>query len=189
MDILIDPEEKEIHASIGKAVEAYGKVEGAEILLIQTLLGLDYASASIVFSNVRSRPNLIESLLDRKFENKYQKYWKSCSSFLSSLSLFRNAVVHWHPAIALYTDSKQEHVVHHEHTMMHPVVGKGFGDLRPKHFPDFIEDCEFIYQELMSFNAHLMGDADASANDKLNRGFERKSKAILPRGQGLGVNR
>ena len=181
MDVIVNPEDKEIHAEIGKAVEAYGNVEGAQIFLMQTLLGVDYGTASIVFFNARSRSSLIESLLAKKFDKKHKRYWASCSSFLDTLSRFRNAVVHWHPAIFLYGDANSEKVMRHEHTLIHPEVGKQFDSLTSAHFPSFLEDCRFIYQELMGFQAYLKGDSGASLSYRFSGAIARKNQALLPK--------
>jgi hypothetical protein len=74
-EILLNPDHKEIHAAVGRAIDAYSHVEGSETFLLKTLLGTSPAMAGVVFNavqNVHSRHEMIESMLELKHGEKYK---------------------------------------------------------------------------------------------------------------------
>src|SRR4051812_5804860 len=100
------PEPISFHQAIGRAIDAYSKVEKEEAFLFKAILRTDVrVSYLICFSvqNIISRLELIDNLLTYKFSNKFQVHWDSCAKFIRTLAKFRNAIAHWHPHVQVYT--------------------------------------------------------------------------------------
>src|SRR4051794_23367738 len=74
---------------IGIAVRAYTQVEASQSRLLSVLLGIDIKPASAIFfsvQNVRSRNELFNTLLTQRFDDRFTKFWESCSSHLQRLA-------------------------------------------------------------------------------------------------------
>ena len=61
---------QQVHEAMGKAIEAYALVEGEQVFLIQSIIGSDYSTATIIaFSmNANSRCKMIGELLGHTYE-------------------------------------------------------------------------------------------------------------------------
>jgi hypothetical protein len=111
--ILLNPEHKEIHSAIGRAVDAYAMVEGSQVFILQSILAIAHQPAATIFyavQNVRTRHEMIQSLLNIRFGDTYKKYWASCGKFLQKLADFRNAIVHWQPVVTIYVKASTDPV-------------------------------------------------------------------------------
>lgn len=147
----------ELHVGIGACVEAYSRVENVQTHVLAQILKINHWSAAIIFNsvqNVRSRNEMIQGLLWQSYGKKFKPYWAKCSVFLFKLSIFRNAVVHWHPHIQIVagqqtTDYKSENV------MGNPMPGKAHRSLTIRDFPLFTADCRYIEAELRDFLRYL----------------------------------
>jgi hypothetical protein len=132
----------QVHEAIGKAIEAYALVEGEQVFLIQSIIGSDYPTATIIaFSmNANSRRKMIGELLGHTYEGALDKYWKSCSKFLNNLALFRHATAHWHPFVEIYEQEGTDKV-YIKHVLNQPRLGKLYESLDDQSVLPFIEDC------------------------------------------------
>jgi hypothetical protein len=111
-----------IYRAIGEAMQEYARVETVQASLIEGLLKVDFQRAHAIFfaaQNVRSRSELVETLLQLEFKDAIHKYWASCSKFLLTLARFRNAIAHWHPHINIYVSGRSERTVL-KHALGHP---------------------------------------------------------------------
>jgi hypothetical protein len=166
MTVLLNPETKEIHAAMGRAIDAYANLEYSLTFLLQTLLAVPPHEASIVLfsvQNVRSRLEMIQTLLSAKHQDKYRKFWTKVSAFLFKLSVFRNAIVHWTPALSIY-QSKDGKVTKHEHELMHPWNSPKYSTVTTKNIADFIADCRYIEQEIYALKRDLSGEPPERAS-------------------------
>jgi hypothetical protein len=194
MTVLLNPENKEIHAAMGRAIDAYAHLEYSLTYLLQALLAVPpYEASIILFSvqNVRSRLDMIQTLLSTKHQDKYKKFWTKVSAFLLKLSVFRNAVVHWTPAVALYR-SKDGKLAKHEHELMHPWNSPRYSTVTTTNIADFVRDCQYIEQEIHALNRDLKGEPPEPAcvhvfqqrrfcDSPVGRDFECLTKALLGR--------
>src|SRR5215475_5706925 len=115
------PDPSSLHLAIGEATQAYARTEIAQATVLEGILKVDFQRAHAIFFAVQSahaRMELIETLLDLEFKGALQTFWKSCSSYLRELAKFRNAVVHWHPAVNVYV-SHDETQAAWKHSLLH----------------------------------------------------------------------
>jgi hypothetical protein len=180
MTILLNPENKEIHSAMGRAIDAYANVEGSQVFLLETILGISTKEAVTIFfavQNVRFRHEMFEQLLSAKHKDKYNEFWNKCGSFLEKLSKFRNAIVHWAPMVAIHRD-KSGKVVQLEHKLGHP--SKSLLDITTTSISDFVKDCRYIQQEISALKRSLMDDDPALAlPDKFQKPNLRRNLAVL----------
>jgi len=144
--IPLNPENKAIHAQIGKAIEAFAMVEGAQAMLIQKLLNIDLQSAYAIFfavQNVPSRNEMLTTLIRVRHGGKYDSYWRSCRVFLQKLAEFRNALAHWHPVVSVFTD-KEMNERRFEYEIMDIRPSKSTAAIGVDGISPFIEDCRII---------------------------------------------
>jgi hypothetical protein len=139
---------------IGIAVRAYTQVEASQSRLLSVLLGIDIKPASAIFfsvQNVRSRNELFNTLLTQRFDDRFTKFWESCSSHLQRLAGVRNNFVHWHPYTLLRMDGEGTA----ETRLMNPMPGRtgraSVADVEP-----FQKDCSYIKSGLDQFAGHLV---------------------------------
>jgi hypothetical protein len=137
------PEPSSFHQAVGRAIDAYSRVEAEEAFLIQAILRTDIRTAYLIcfaVQNTRSRIELIENLLRYKFANKFETYWNSCSKFIGILAKFRNAIAHWHPHLQVYSTGRETSYVQ----SLKPPVPSGLQPIRERDIPPFVEDCDKI---------------------------------------------
>jgi hypothetical protein len=137
------PEPSSFHQAVGRAIDAYSRVEAEEAFLIQAILRTDIKTAYLIcfaVQNTRSRIELIENLLRYKFSNKFETYWDSCSKFIGILAKFRNAIAHWHPHLQVYSNQQETRYVQ----SLRSPVPSGLQPIREGDIPPFVEDCDNI---------------------------------------------
>jgi hypothetical protein len=138
------PEPSSLHQAVGRAIDAYSRVEAEEAFLIKAILRTDIRTAYLIcfaVQNTGSRIELIENLLRYKFANKFQDYWDSCAKFIRTLARFRNAIAHWHPHVQVYSNANDE--FRYVQSLRSPVPN-GSQSLREGDIPPFVEDCDNI---------------------------------------------
>ena len=172
--------------AIGTAVQAYGEVEASQSRLLQCILGVTITQAQTVFftvQNVRGRNELFHSLLAHKYGDKHKKYWESCGRFLHTLSIFRNAIVHWHSLTIVYvnrTGDKTKAPKSPEPAIRNPMPGRSGKTLRLDDFGPFIVDCGYIRAELDQFSGFLRQDDpddDPTLHERFSRPLPRQNRA------------
>jgi hypothetical protein len=182
--VLLNPEQKDIHAPIGQAIDAYAHLEGSISMVLEALLGTSAAMASTVFfavQNVRSRHEMIQSMMNLVHGNKYDAYWAKCAAFLQNLAKFRNALVHWQPRLTLYT-TKTLKISRTAHELGAPTTAgsESFLNIRAQDIPPFINDCRYIQQEIYALVHALNGGAPPAASpDKFLKPAIRPNLASL----------
>jgi hypothetical protein len=102
----------ELRIARAVALEAYASVESALVVLLARLLNTTNDLAAIVFfriTNTAARNGIIENLLTKIYEDKYDVYWRGQSgggsqkrvpglfALIQQLDTRRNELVHWHP--------------------------------------------------------------------------------------------
>jgi hypothetical protein len=184
--ILLNPEHKEIHSAIGQALDAYASVEGSQVMVLEAILKVSSSEAAIIFfsvQNTRSRCDMFDELLKVKHQSNYTKFWSKCQAFLLKLASYRNAVVHWHPVVALYQDSSGK-VVDHAHELSDPWGGGYYHDIRSGDIPAFVEDCRYIEQELHALKRDLSGEpVELASPNRFVQPVIRENLAALRRPQ------
>lgn len=88
----------EFNAARGEAVAAYVDLEGAMLHLFAHLMNIDDGLAGISFfrlNNARSRLAILDTLLKRKYQNKFNLFWNSLTKILQATDAERNNMVHW----------------------------------------------------------------------------------------------
>jgi hypothetical protein len=73
---------QQVHEALGKAIEAYALVEGEQVFLVQSIIGSDYPTATIIgFSmNANSRSKMIGELLEHAYKGGLDTYWPAPGS-------------------------------------------------------------------------------------------------------------
>jgi hypothetical protein len=120
------PEPSSLHQAVGRAINAYSRVESEEAFLLKAILKTDIRTAYLIcfaVQNTASRIELIENLLRYKFADKFQAHWDSCAKFIRTLAKFRNAIAHWHPHIQVYANANDEY--RYVQTLAPPVPSGG----------------------------------------------------------------
>jgi hypothetical protein len=143
-----------LYRLIGEAMQTYAMVEAHQATLFELLLKTDLRRANAVFfaiQNVRTRNELLETLLELEFGSGLERYWASCSGFLSKLAQFRNAIAHWHPYVNIYARNDGSDWTPIP-AVGDPVLGRNARSLEATDFPTFIRDCLWIREELSSLN-------------------------------------
>jgi hypothetical protein len=157
---------------IGRAVQEYVKVERIQSILLKEILGVDSIQARIIFftvQNVRSRNELFGSLLTHSHGDIHDRYWNSCGKFLEKLSIFRNAIVHWHPLTV-------------GPGIQNPMPGRSGRSLGAGDLPPFIFDCQCIYEELRRFVEFLtegLLDDDPTSSQRFLEPIPYRNRADL----------
>lgn len=146
-----------------EAIGAYANIEQSLASLLADLLGSDRESAAIVFfrvTNAKSRSQIIEALLPKKFGSKFDHFWKGIPNtphkkgllnLLNGLDQERNRVVHWHVATEIDVDNGT-HVI-----SLRPPNFWSSKDTKPideKRLRLFIEMCSFAERSINMFSAH-----------------------------------
>lgn len=148
-----------IHQAIGKAVDLYTRVEAAQADILQSILKVKPAPASVLFYSVRSvrtQCEMIDALLRFAHGDKFKAFWTKCSTFLFKLSLYRNAIVHWHPHIDVYVKTtRMGFTVTGENVLGNPSLGRRGKSLTLDDFPLFYQDCVYIREELIALARDL----------------------------------
>jgi hypothetical protein len=181
--IVLNPENKEIHAAIGKALDAYASVEGAHVRVLESILKITPREAAIVLfsvQNARSRYEMIQELLKINHQEKYAKFWAGCQSFLLKLASYRNALVHWHHIMVVYMD-KSGKFDGQSHELQDPWGGAYYDEIKASDVPAFDKDCRYIEQEIHALKRDLDGEPleRASPNRFLKPNL-RQNLAVLP---------
>jgi hypothetical protein len=154
-DAEVLPTRKALHLAVGEAIYAYAMMEANQASVLQAILRIKPDLASTIYfaiQNVRTRNEIIQTLLELKYGDRYSKYWKAISKFLQKLAQFRNAIAHWHPVIDIYSDGAR---MRFEEGLFNPTPGKLFETLKSKHIPNFSADCAYIRGELAAFSQEL----------------------------------
>lgn len=136
-----------------RAIESYASVEQSLNDLFADLIGTTQKLAGVVFfriSNANSAHKIIETLLKKKFGNKFDLYWngdakgnKGVFGHLRSLSQERNEIVHWNVVNFLDGESR---------TMPGPEAGEWV--LEPPNFWDMdYEKPQKTTEDLQEFTA------------------------------------
>jgi len=171
-----------IHKAIGASVHEYSRVESAQVGILEAILTIKTVPASILFhsiQNVRTRNEMIQGLLRYSYGDKFKSFWAKCSAFLFKLSVYRNAIVHWHPHINIYVDEKHQ-AVRATNALGNPMYGKGGKSLEVTDFPPFDQDCRYIAEELYALARFLKQfKPDETLPDKYQRPIIRPNRADL----------
>jgi hypothetical protein len=171
---------KQVHEAIGKAIEAYALVEGEQVLVLQSVIGSDYPTATIIaFSmNANSRCQMIGELLGRTYKGTLDTYWNSCRKFLGKLAQYRNAIAHWHPYVEIYED--QSNKVYIKHVLNQPKLGKKiYESLDDQSVLPFIKDCHYIRSQLQDLNNEVLRKPDAEFAERFGRPLARQNEALI----------
>src|SRR5260370_14951233 len=162
--------------AIGEAVEAYTAVEAAQFQLLAIILGVNDDKAAIIFfavQGVRSRQQMLEALLLEIYGQTYQKYWASYTSYITKLSEFRNAIVHWHHVTISNAEGPSE-------AGIRPATPTGRGraltvsQLRP-----FIQDCIRARVETDQFATFLRDGGEPTLRDRFLQPLTYRNQAAL----------
>jgi hypothetical protein len=145
--------EKEIHQAVGKAISRYAQVEFALAEIIRIVLRISFTQAHVVFfsiSSIRSRLELIETLLVERFTPTVKQHWNSRSGFLQTLAGVRNAVAHWHSSVTLHLPANREDQAIVEFKLS-PPPGPTAGSMHLTDLELFTDDCMVMMRDLHSF--------------------------------------
>jgi hypothetical protein len=176
----IIPDSASLHQAVGRAIDAYARVEGTWASLLEVILKVDMLKAHTLFfavQNIRSRNELFEELLSALFKGGLKKYWASCEQFLFKLSKFRNAAAHWHPNYNVYTGNVPEEL-RLEAALGHPVPGNKYPTIEVKDFPPFMDDCNYIRGELSALIL-LVKESPSTLPEKFQKPITRRNQALL----------
>jgi hypothetical protein len=174
--------------AIGEAVQAYAKVETTQASLLHTFLGISARQARTIYftvQNVRSRNEMFAGLLFDSYAEKYKRYWESVGLFLSTLSIFRNAVVHWIPVYVVAVPAvgvdqpEDEGKGRSGHGIHNPMPGRQTLTLMADDLRPFLDDCLFIMRELSAFRRALENAHDLALQERFVRPITRRNSAVL----------
>jgi hypothetical protein len=171
-----------LHQAVGQAIESYVRVEQHLAALLQVILKTDVLKAhAILFAiqNTRARNELFQSLLQMQLGPGIKKYWASCARFLFALSLFRNAVAHWHPHVNAYFNmndkTKPARVVH---ALGHPAIRSALKSLEVADLAPFHQDCAYIREEISAL-VELIKEPPGALPEKFQQLLTHRNLAVL----------
>ena len=124
---------------------------------------------------------MFASLLEHKYKEPHNKFWKSCGAFLYQLSIFRNAIVHWHPLTIVHLGRGTSNAKEPQAAVRNPMPGR-YGSLTIERLKPFILDCLYIRAELDQFAEFLRDPAgadDPTLPERFSRPLPRQNLASL----------
>jgi hypothetical protein len=152
-------------------------VEAKEAFLLKSILDTDIRSAYLIcfaVQNSRSRIVLIGELLTLYFENKFEDYWESCSTFLSTLAKFRNAIAHWHPHMQIYSNGEEMRYV----PSLGPPVPNQLLHIGEGDIPAFVEDCDNISEAIHDLS-EVIRTRPQTLPEKFQQPIAYRNRAVL----------
>lgn len=173
--------DRKLEAAVGAAVHAYSGVESAQENILQYALKIGPVPASIILhsvANSRSRNEMIQGLLRNSYDDQFKPFWAKCTDFLNKLSLYRNAIVHWHPHTNIYLSEDTE-ALKAASAIGNPMLGRTSRSLELGDFPPFMQDCAYIREELLSLANYLKAGAQLPSLEKFSRPAIRPNLADL----------
>jgi hypothetical protein len=186
--VIITDTTDEFLKTTGLALQAYVQVEGAQIRLLQSIIGCDSRQARLIFlsnNNVRSRLELFDSLIEHRFKDNIEPFWNSCRLFLQKLATVRNAIAHWHPVTQVYVSrSKTEEPKPAEPSLVDPSFARGYDPITLSDLGKFVGDCNYIRTMIGRLNEKLESGSSRSRKRPLRgkyRGQQVRPNAIALR--------
>jgi hypothetical protein len=170
-----------LHQAVGAAIEAYTMVEGSLALLLGEVLNIHVVTAHAVLNairNVRATNTVFEVVLEERSKGKLNKYWDSCTTYLTKLAEFRNALAHWHPQVAVYV-SKDESAMRHSRVLRHPSLRSNHQPLEATEFVPFLKDCQYIREEISQLSALLRAGLPENLPENFQHPITRQNEAVL----------
>jgi hypothetical protein len=170
----------ELTTRIGEAVEAYANVEVLLALLFQRIVKIDaQRSFLIIFAiqNSRARNELFGDLLAMEYEGKLNKYWDSCSQFLSKLAKFRNAIAHWTPSLNVFEKGMPEEL-RLQYVLAQPNLKKTLARIGAVEIGPFLVDCWTIRVKLAELEV-LIRERPATLPQKFLKPIGDQNLAVL----------
>jgi hypothetical protein len=150
------------------AIHNYVGVEQSLSGLLAILLGISNDQAGIIFFNIiasRTRDKIIEGLLEKRFGNRYERYWHGIPgtsatkrepglfALLQQLATTRNFIVHWAIAVNVGSGAITESLI--------PPNVWGFKDdqrsLSIQDLEQFSQKASFVSRSLNMFNLIVGG--------------------------------
>jgi hypothetical protein len=170
----------ELTARIGEAIESYARVEGFLALLFQRIIKIDVQRAYLIIfaiQNSRARNELFGDLIALEYEGKLDKYWDSCSQFLSTLAKFRNAIAHWQPSLNVFEKGMPEEL-RLQFVMAQPNLKRTLDTIGQSEIGDFLVDCWTIRGRLAELEI-LMRERPATLPEKFLQPITDQNRAAL----------
>lgn len=177
---------EQLYAAVGRAIGAYASAESAQVTLLAVILQIDRERAQIIFyavQNARNRTEMFESLLHRTYGDVFHAYWAQCSQFFAKVTLFRNAVAHWHSGFRVSVGGSHKGPQRGRPILRHPIPGRDVAPLSSEQFPSFMEDCKYIQEEFRGLALFLHeATQDSPLPEKYRQPTIRPNLAdLLPR--------
>jgi hypothetical protein len=163
-------------STIGEAAEAFTTVEAAQSNLLAIILRITDDAASVIYftiQNVRARHEMFEALLNERFGSIHKKYWDSYGKYMITLSVFRNAIIHWHPVTILSLSGPSEAGIRRA-----TPSGRGKYLTTPQIKP-FIQDCIRLRLETDQFAVFLRDGGEPTLHDRFLRPLTYRNQAVL----------
>ena len=165
------------------AISRYAILENSLASFFSSLMGTSEDIAGITFfriNNARSRIAILERLLKKKYEDKFNSYWNSLAKHLRNLDGTRNNIVHWATETYINTDLPTAQQV----TSL-KLIPPNFWD-RTQNSPDitlnelydFILKCDFFARLINIFNWDVNGNPYAPQKHIPNSNDEMYSQPI-----------
>jgi hypothetical protein len=149
-------------ATRSQAIHAHVTLEQSLCLLFQSVTNIAPEMAGLVFfkiTNSRARANLLDALIRKRFESKYNLFWNSFLKQLEAVDNRRNEIVHWVTATNIGTlDSAGKPIV--ELTLIPPTFlhsAQPTAVINTKDLCDFIKRCDVFARLCNMFCLALTG--------------------------------
>lgn len=166
-EVLRHPGQHDLMLHRGHAVQAYAALEQSLCELLARLLRTERDVAAVVFYrmvNTRSRNSILEKLLRKREESKYNIFFNSLISHIKALDAERNGIVHWHLVTEIGGTGDAPSIAH---SLRPPTFWDSEGDETPQHtlqsLASFIDKGHFLSRLVTMFSLHLemepLGDA------------------------------
>lgn len=170
-------DETVLHKAIGKAIDAYSLVEGAQAVLLEHLLKISPLQSWVVskaIQNTRARGAMFGELINIRCEGQLDKHWAKCQNFLFRLADFRNAIVHWHMGMMYvrhpnFSDSR---------FALMAMPPNGTLPITELEIGPFIDDCEYIKAVLVELWVIIDGWPSTSIEASAIRPIRPNAAAI-----------
>lgn len=142
-----------------QAINAFAELEQSLFLTFTALMGISGEYAGIVFfriTNAHSRNTIIESLLKKRLNGEYSKYYNPLLKFIDKeLDKKRNSIVHWHTMANIGTAGDPA-----EYVLVPPnfwALSDESPSVTVEDMESFKAKCHFTARSLNMFYLHFSG--------------------------------
>lgn len=149
----------------GKAIQAYAMLEQAMCRTLSSLSGMTFEAAATIFYKITSagsRNAIIEKLMHKKFDSKFNLFWRPLLKEMRRIDGKRNEIVHWLSVANAALD--QDSILIVGVCLVPPTFNENKTGAHPrltvKNLNHFSSECDVFSRLCSTFNFATRADAD-----------------------------